>query len=373
MSTKRNRSMDIAKAIGIILVVLGHSNSPVTKIIYLFHMALFFFISGYFYKDNYTKEPIKFIKKKILGLYVPFVSFSVIFILFHNLFIYLQFYNSIFAGASREYEVLNKSFNILDTIKNIIKVLFLGQTDRLLGGALWFLVALLIASIFFNIISYLILKLNIKHEILRGGVVLLCFIIAYLSTHLKFNFHGLNTAIIAMGIFYLGYLYHNYSIKLKIKLKLSYSIGAFILLIILSNFGSINMASNHYTNIIYFIGNSILGIYLTLYLSNLIANKFNKIYLLDYIGKNTIYILGLHFLSFKLIDIIKISIYQYPSYMIGKFPVIDGSNGWYIIYTISGVILPLGVKFVYDKLKRLYHTFKYSRFCRGKCIPKNNF
>ena len=41
--------MDIAKALGIILVVIGHADSKFSNIIFLFHMQLFFFISGYFY------------------------------------------------------------------------------------------------------------------------------------------------------------------------------------------------------------------------------------------------------------------------------------------------------------------------------------
>jgi fucose 4-O-acetylase-like acetyltransferase len=56
--------MNIAKAIGIMAVVIGHSNSPIDNFIYLWHMPLFFFISGYFYKDNYTFNIKLLIKKR---------------------------------------------------------------------------------------------------------------------------------------------------------------------------------------------------------------------------------------------------------------------------------------------------------------------
>lgn len=39
---KRNKIIDIMKAIGIIFMVLGHSGFKYTKWIYQFHMALFF-------------------------------------------------------------------------------------------------------------------------------------------------------------------------------------------------------------------------------------------------------------------------------------------------------------------------------------------
>ena len=42
---------DIAKGIGIILVMFAHVTLPITleKFIYSFHVPLFFFLSGYFF------------------------------------------------------------------------------------------------------------------------------------------------------------------------------------------------------------------------------------------------------------------------------------------------------------------------------------
>ena len=47
---KRDKVIDVAKGIGIILVILAHvlkgKNIFVLEVIYYFHMPLFFFISG---------------------------------------------------------------------------------------------------------------------------------------------------------------------------------------------------------------------------------------------------------------------------------------------------------------------------------------
>lgn len=59
----RNSIFDVAKGIGIWLVLLGHTvayaDNGLQKIIYSFHMPLFFIICGFFYKPDSTTETIK--------------------------------------------------------------------------------------------------------------------------------------------------------------------------------------------------------------------------------------------------------------------------------------------------------------------------
>ena len=71
----RKVSIDIAKGLGICLVVLGHlsdyfgANMPrVYSFIYLFHVPLFFFLSGLFYKEYDSFSVI--LKKEVF----PFIS-----------------------------------------------------------------------------------------------------------------------------------------------------------------------------------------------------------------------------------------------------------------------------------------------------------
>lgn len=57
----RNTTIDIAKAIGILLMILGHCNGLpylVRNFIFSFHMPLFFIFSGYFYKPKKLKEVV---------------------------------------------------------------------------------------------------------------------------------------------------------------------------------------------------------------------------------------------------------------------------------------------------------------------------
>ena len=60
----RDPCVDVLKCIGIILVVIGHSNCPYLyhKMIYYVHMPLFFFLSGYTSKPSFYYADINNVK-----------------------------------------------------------------------------------------------------------------------------------------------------------------------------------------------------------------------------------------------------------------------------------------------------------------------
>lgn len=95
MEAKRNDTISITKGIGIILMVIGHSGALdfIHDFIYLFHMSLFFFITGYLLKLDYAQgwsEAKTFVVKRFKRLWYPYVKFGFIFILLHNLFCFLN-------------------------------------------------------------------------------------------------------------------------------------------------------------------------------------------------------------------------------------------------------------------------------------------
>lgn len=62
--------IDVAKGIGIILVVIGHCMFPLHILIDSFHMPLFFVIAGL--TLNVKSSPFAFLKKKIKRIMLPF-------------------------------------------------------------------------------------------------------------------------------------------------------------------------------------------------------------------------------------------------------------------------------------------------------------
>lgn len=85
--SKRIEYIDIARGIGILLVVMGHNDfgyvSPFAhKVIYSFHMPLFFFLSGYFL--NVSLPFLDFFKKRFNSLLRPYL-FTIFLIYFLNI------------------------------------------------------------------------------------------------------------------------------------------------------------------------------------------------------------------------------------------------------------------------------------------------
>lgn len=112
----RDNTLSVLKWIGILLVVLGHVGLENTEgwskgvhdFIYMFHMPLFFIASGYFFTASNIDFKFDFFKRKINSLYIPFVKWSLIFLLLHNAFFILGILNENYGwkgNGTRYYDI----------------------------------------------------------------------------------------------------------------------------------------------------------------------------------------------------------------------------------------------------------------------------
>ena len=78
-----DNSVSFAKGIGIILMVLGHTYFSVYgfRFIYIFHMPLFFFVSGYCFREAHLKDFRTYAGKRIKRLYIPFIKYALLFLI----------------------------------------------------------------------------------------------------------------------------------------------------------------------------------------------------------------------------------------------------------------------------------------------------
>jgi polysaccharide biosynthesis protein PslL len=155
--SKRIEYLDIAKGIGILLVVLGHNDFEVIslfvqRLIYSFHMPLFFFLSGYFL--NTSVPFLDFFKKRFNSLLKPF--FFTIFLIYFT---------------SVSFEKMGFNTAITRTVKSLY-----GSGYYLDWVQLWFLPHLFAVSLYAFLFITLVGKL--RNRWLTWGILLATLAIA---------------------------------------------------------------------------------------------------------------------------------------------------------------------------------------------------
>lgn len=332
----RNKEVSISKAIAIILMVLAHASIPVwgQRYINMFHMPLFFFFAGYCFKEKYLNKAWSFIKKKIKGIYCPFVKYGLFFLLLHNMFFYLNIYNGEYGfrgSVSEFYSIKEYAIHAVNIITRM------SDQEQLLGGY-WFLKTLFWASL----IGYFLILQKSKFYIFKVGILL--FISALCVVwNIQVPFWGIGAReFLAAFFFVFGYCY--YVSKLKIEhIKLVIPIGL-VLIGIGVEYWSCNMLNLTVKKIIPYSLTAIIGILSIFSLSRWLSfyNNYLKRYLI-YIGDNTLPILTWHFLCFKLVSLLIISINNLPIQRLAEFPVIEeyAFKGWWIAYSFVGIVIPL--------------------------------
>ena len=133
---KKARSLywDIVKGWGIIAIVLGHTGYFAGAFVYLFHLALFFFITGYFYNETkYGDTPFLYFGSRLAGAWPRYMFYTLFFVLLHNFFVTHRLY----AGQ----ELYNHTRMLTAWMSSLSF-----NSPEQVQGALWFLPVWLVSS-----------------------------------------------------------------------------------------------------------------------------------------------------------------------------------------------------------------------------------
>ncbi len=360
MLKKRIDEIDIIKALGIICMVAGHAGAPFTKFIYLFHMAIFFIASGFFYKEQSSdsiKNVFNSILKKMKQLWLPYFVWNTIFVLLNNVFIKINVYTDnpdILNYVQGEYIGTHDYLSIVEMIKLIVKgAIFFGGTE--MGGALWFLKILFMVSVFYCISDFFIKKMFKKHILVIQIIVsMVLLMFGYWCSLKQIYGYGIERTASFYVLYLLGHilsLYKEKYIHWNWKCHLPILVVSFALLLILNNFGNIALNSNSYENPLFLLATSFLGWCLLYSISYFIKLLPHIKFIFVEIGKRTLSVVIFHFLSLKIVAGIIVLIYNLPSFCIAAFPNLYGYEGlWWIAYTIVGVGVPVLLNIIYHKL-----------------------
>lgn len=361
MSKGKDTSISIAKGIAIIAVVLGHAGAPgnLSYLMYEFHMPLFFITAGYFFNLKYLEMEGEFVKRRFKGLYVPFVKWSLLFLILYNVWFRIGFMNEQYGNSSGG---LLHPYSWHQLAQNAISICVnMSGYDVCLGGAFWFFRALLVASIAFLLCYKCLSRYKWSKELTTGVICLTALAAAAILVGFRLKITGLPQGGYRdiMGIFFFGtgFLYRSAEPYLKQE-KCYFPIVIYLSVMIawcgLRLPAGMPFAPRQTSAVFMMIPPAIAGFLLIHQVSKWLDRQPNRLrQFLVFCGNNTLYVFVFHFAVFKLVSLLKIGYYGMDYSRMGYYPVIHEHTDDYfwIVYTVAGVGLPLLWIYGYRKIK----------------------
>lgn len=365
----RNNVISICKGIAIILMVMGHAEPPtlISNFIYIFHMPLFFITAGYFFSRKYLDDPWSFCVKRFKGLYVPFLKWSLVFLVLHNLWFDLGILNEQYGnwtgGVTHPYtwsQFFQRLFMIVTSMSGY---------DEFMAGAFWFFRGLLVASILF-LVLYKIIDSKTSLGSVWGVVAVCICALAFNAYRLGFGFristipNGGLREIWGMFFFGIGVLYRHFEERIGCRWWLTsvclgvMCVGAYNHWCGMNNSGQIR-------DLMTLPLTGIAGFLFTRHISGLIDAAGGAVArILTYIGNNTLYVFIFHIISFKAVSLLKIWWYGLDPAQIGCHMVIHYNNHedlFWLLYTVAGTAIPLVCLELWRRRSSLFLRFLPSR------------
>lgn len=350
LTKSRNTTLSICKAIAIILMCAGHAEGPslLMTFIYLFHMPVFFIAAGYFFDKKYLQDPWTFCKKRFKGIYVPFLKWSLLFLVLHNLFFKIGLLNEQFGNWEGG---VTHPYSWHQFLQRLVHIIFsMAGYDEFLAGAFWFFRALLVSSIVF-LVLYLLLYNRHKwfnHDTVPVviGALALGFAWFKVANHLTI------ATIVQGGIrecwgvlfFSMGVLYRRHEQRIRehwtlTLVYLGFLVGGAAL-------GWQGMALKVELRTVATLPvTGAVGFLMLHHISSWLDRHEGIVKrFLVYCGNNTLYIFVFHIISFKIVSALKIWYYGLDWGQIGCHMVIHENSKtdlFWILYTIVGTAVPL--------------------------------
>lgn len=359
----RSRFWDLVRGIGILAIVMGHSCPYVLQYVYAFHLAVFFFVSGYLYQEGkYGSRPFDHFAAKLKSAWPRYVFYMSVFILCHNWF----------------QQVGIDSTGVLYGPGNTL--VFLGNTlvfqgAELMGGAMWFVPVWVLAcgmfggSVWFSYTFFpdKTWKGWALPRLAAGAVSILFGIIGcqliFRQLYLSYQLH---LVFLVQPFFAAGWLLHGQAANVIGLLKWYGTLVCGTLFVLLLKhyqlyvdvtMGRIGDGWQYYAV-------AFLGIYCCMYLASLLEKVKGLSLVVSLLGRYSFDIMALHFFIFKVMDVI------YGRLLLG-----DGAENYsrfpqaYAIplwpwYALLGTVVPAMIGLGLEVSKR---KLSERRLQRGAC------
>ena len=152
-SREYNVTFGILSALAILMIVAGHSGYDILTVgglfpYYSFHVPLFMFISGYFYREEEESRPFAYLKKKAKRLLLPYLIWNVVY--------------GLLAAAMRAFGGFAMGEAV--SLKTLFVTPFLNGYQFILNYAAWFVPVLFIVEMMNLCMRLLLGRLRINSE-----------------------------------------------------------------------------------------------------------------------------------------------------------------------------------------------------------------
>jgi acyltransferase len=317
--------VDIAKGLGIILVVVGHTKFGYVDFIYSFHMPLFFIISGLLFTSSKCRVSFKdFLADRFKRLIIPYFASCIFFYTFWVL-------------LGRHFgENAEKNVPVL---KPLLGMLYAnGINDWLIFNVpLWFLPCLFVAELIF----FISLKLYKNNNGMLATAVLVITISGYFISRVLFLPWGADIALVSQLFIFIGYQIRDKNLYTRVTINQVVALVVFLAVMLLISYyinGRVDMNGRIYKNFLLFYMGGVSGSILIFVLSRTIGLYQKISVFFTNCGKETLIILFFHSISFKVLSAIVVFLLHMPL----KF----AQQQLWMIYSLVGVLSPMYLGFV---------------------------
>lgn len=322
---KRKGYLDIAKAIGIIIVLINHielSLGRANEFLGVFFVSEFFLLSGMTFQKKQGETLQSFVRKKAKRLLLPYGIYSLFYLVWYSL-------RSVMAGTFALPDFVTKLTGCLYART----YLFPGREDKvylmeIMNAPMWFLPALFVSLVVYYIISNFLGEKKIWGVLAVFVLALLC----HYTVPVLLPW-SIDTALAMIPLLYAGEKLAKVDYITITRKKLwimPLALLVFILITTVNGCGNISVG-DYGKSMVFFLCSSFLGTFLCIMFSFFIEKYLHFLAkLLMMIGVNTMDILCLHLFVFALMQTLLGTLRISPEFWISK-----------VVIIITGIIIPI--------------------------------
>lgn len=348
--------IDIAKGIAMVSVVMCHVENDwydpdwlsLKVLLWGWNVPVFFLLAGFFIREERLRSPLPFVKGKVRSIYLKLLMYYVPFVLLHNVFIDIGFYDTAteYGGKAMTY------YDVAETLKKLAAAACLAGREPLLAP-LWFVSVLFMAMVCLSVGSRILWRWTgggMRYEFVRMmALMALCMMSCALTNLFDITIPRGNNTMTALWLLYCGYM-------LRGRLRWEFDNGmmaaacALVVYHCASVEGGVILAANDYDDCVLLTVASVAALYLTCYLSRHIEGTRVGAWL-ALCGRESFALMALQFVGFR-VGTLLLRVVGVDRPLGALWAPAKGSIVLFVYYVTAGVMVPLALVGIYRIVRR---------------------